>query len=192
MNIKTIDICKVDLFTDKDVLLTRYDAARVDRLMRLREMYVWAVEYPSKPEREFIRHFAQRFPLSTAQLYNDLSLVKTLVPLFAEKNKDYYRWKVSQVLETVIEKAERDGDLKTMERAASSLARVNRVEEPDPETVPYEDIVPAPFVLSADPRDAGLTPMKNKEERLRKLYRDLRLARPDIEDIDCEEADVNY
>lgn len=191
MNIKTIDICKVDLFTDKAELVSKYDAARAEHIVRLRDMYTWVLENPSLPERRFISRFREQYGLSLSKLYADLAVIKTLIPLIAEKSKDYYRWKVSQVLEEVIEKARETEDLKTMERAASSLARVNRVEEPDPETVPYEDIVPAPFVLSADPRDAGLTPMKNKEERLKKLYRDLRLQHPDVEDIDYEEADVN-
>ena len=192
MNPKTIDICRTDLFADKSELLEKYDAGRVQHLIRLRDMYTWAMENPSQSDRAFIERFRQQYPLSLTALYNDLNIVKTLVPIFAEKNKDFYRWKVSQVLEEVIDTAREQEDLKTMERAASSLARVNRVEEPDPETVPYEDIVPNAFVLSGDPRDAGLTPMKTKEERLKKLYRDLRLQHPDIEDVDYEEADVSF
>ena len=191
MNPKTIDICRTDLFTDKAELLEKYDAGRVQHLIRLRDMYTWVLENPSLPERQFIQRFQKQYGLSLARLYADLGIIKTLIPLIAEKSKDYYRWKVSQVLEEVIEKARETKDLKTMERAATSLGKLNRVDEPDPENIPYEDIVPAPFVLSADPRDAGLTPMKNKEERLKKLYRDLRLAHPDVEDIEYEEADVN-
>jgi len=191
MNIRTIDIVKTDLFTDRQELVEKYNADRAEHIVRLRDMYTWTVDNPSLSERAFIRRFKEQYRLSETRLYADLNIIKTLVPMLSEKAKDYYRWKVSRTLEEVIEKAREAGDLKTMERAASSLARVNRVEEPDPEELPYEEIVPAAFVLSADPRDAGLTPMANKEERLRKLYRDLRLAHPDIEDIDCEEADVN-
>ena len=190
MNPKTIDIAREDLFTDKEQLLTKYDADRAAHLVRLRDMYCYMIENPSKADRDFIERYGKQYNISKSKLYADLAIVKDLIPMMTERKKEYYRWKVSTVLEEVIDEAREEGDLKTMAKAAADLGKLMRVDEPDEQTVPYEDIVPAAFVLSGDPSVAGFKPMTNKEERIAKLMKRIGAAHPSIEDIEYEEADT--
>ena len=50
----TIEICQKDLFTAEDELKRKYDEITVRRLLRLREMYAWAVANPDAKDRQFV------------------------------------------------------------------------------------------------------------------------------------------
>ena len=53
------------------------------------------------------------------------------------------------------------------------------------------DTPPQPFFPTTDPRVAGINPVPNIDERIRKLTRELSDTHPDTENIEYEEADMN-
>lgn len=187
-NISTIDACKLDLFTAKDELAKRYDPARVEHLMRLREMYEWMLANPDEKDRNFIARFEDKYHLSRGRLYEDLGYIKTLLPMLSSASRDFHRFRANEMLLETYQRAKAVNDHKTMERAAADYARINRVDIEDEHAVPYEDIVFQPFTVTEDPKILGLKKMD--EDALRKLYRSIGEKYPEIEDVEYEAVDL--
>ena len=80
----TIEICQKDLFTAEDELKRKYDEITVRRLLRLREMYAWAVANPDAKDRQFVEVLVSRHRISQAAAYSDLAIVKSMIPRIAE------------------------------------------------------------------------------------------------------------
>lgn len=86
--------------------------------------------------------------------------------------------------------AEKRKDTKTMERAASSYAKYNRVDLEDEQAVPYEMIVIQPFTATDDPRVLGIEPIPNIQDKISAMIQKYRAETIDIEDIEFEETDL--
>ena len=93
------------------------------------------------------------------------------------------------ILET-FQMAKKRKDTKTMEKAASSYAKFNRVDLEDEQVVPYDMIVVQPFTATDDPTVLGIKPIPNIREKIRTLLNKYRAENIDIEDIEFEEADL--
>ena len=81
-------------------------------------------------------------------------------------------------------------DTKTMEKAAASYAKFNRVDLEDEQAVPYEMIVVQPFTATDDPTVLGIKPIPNLQEKIDKMIKHYGAETIDIEDIEYEEADL--
>jgi hypothetical protein len=86
--------------------------------------------------------------------------------------------------------AEKRKDTKTMERAASSYAKHNRVDLEDEQAMPYDMIVPQPFTATDDPRVLGIEPIPNIQEKISAMIQKYRAETLDIEDVQFEEVDL--
>lgn len=181
---------RTDLFTAKEELLTRYDAARVNRILRLRDLYERMLAEPDIKDKTLVDDITTRYGIRMRQAYEDLQQVKELLPQLQQASQAYHRHRFNEMILEVYRKAKAEGDLRTMERAASSYARFNKINEQDTEQMPYEDIVIQPFVPSSDPRLIGIEPIKNLDEVKRKLLKQLGEFNPDIEEINYEDADI--
>lgn len=187
-NISTIDACKLDLFTAKEELVKRYDAARVDHIIRLREMYEWMLANPDKKDKMFIAQFEAKYHLSRGRLYEDLGYIKTLLPMLSSATRDFHRFRANEMLLETYAMAKLRKDFKTMEKAAADYAKINRVDIEDEQAVPYDDIVFQPFTATEDPSILGLKRMDEKTKRA--LYKSIGEKYPEVEDIEYEPADI--
>lgn len=186
--IKNIELAQREMFTPAEELLTRYDAARVDHLLRLRDMYNWMLSNPSERDRKFIDLFMGKYGIGQSQAYSDLALIKQLIPALAPASREFYRKQVSEMLLETYNMAKARKDTKTMERAATSLGKINRVDLEDEKELPFDMIVLQPFTPSSDPTLIGCKPIPDDvRARLRKQ---VGLDNPDIEDIEFEPADL--
>ena len=86
--------------------------------------------------------------------------------------------------------AKKRKDTKTMERAASSYAKYNRVDLEDEQVMPYDQIVVQPFTATNDPSVLGIKPIKDIDKRIREMIDKYRRETIDIEDVEYEEADL--
>jgi len=185
-----IDVASHDLFTPEAELRTKYVEAQVTHVLRLREMYNWYLSNPDAHDRQFIDECRSRYQLSKSQSYEDLALIKRLLPALSTASRDFHRWKANEMLLETYRMAKARKDTKTMEKAASSYAKYNRVDLEDEQAVPYEDIVVQPFTATSDPTVLGLTPIPNLQKRIDALLKELSGESRDIEDITYEEADL--
>ena len=86
--------------------------------------------------------------------------------------------------------AKKRKDTKTMERAASSYAKYNRIDVEDETAVPYDVIVVLPFTATNDPSVLGIKPIPNIQEKIQAMLKKYRAESMDIEDVEFEEADL--
>ena len=184
------DIAQRDLFTAETQLRERYNEDQISHILRLREMYSWFVASPDIKDRQLITQTLDRFHISRAEAYADLAIVKMLLPLLTSASRDFHRYRANEMLLETYRMAKARKDTKTMERAAASYAKYNRVDLEDEQTLPYDMIVVQPFTATSDPTILGLKPIPNLQQKIDKLLAKYRAETIDIEDIDYEEADL--
>ncbi len=187
-----LDVCRTDLFTKEDDLRQRYPQNVADKVLRVREMYNWFISNPDGTDREFVAELLQRHEVSKVTAYSDLAVVKTLLPLLATASRDFHRWRFNEMIINTYKMAEKRKDTKTMERAAASYAKYNRVDLEDEQQMPYEMIVVQPFTATSDPSVLGIKPIPNIQEKISAMIQKYRAETLDIEDVDFEEADLEF
>ena len=186
----TLEVCRVDLFTARDVLEERYPLVIVAAVLRIRDEYNWFLSNPDAKDRQFVEQAVSRHGISRMQAYNDLAVVKALLPNLAQASRDFHRYRFNEMILETYQMAKKRKDTKTMEKAASSYAKNNRVDLEDEQTIPYELIIVQPFTATGDPTVLGIKPMPHLNQRIhamKKLYSEDNL---DMEDIKYEEADL--
>lgn len=185
-----IEVCRADLFTKEAELLQRYPQVIVDKVLRVREMYQWFIANPDGTDREFVAEVCQRHDISRVTAYSDLAILKTLLPSLAIASRDFHRWRYNEMILATYKMAGKRKDTKTMERAASSYAKYNRVDLEDEQAMPYDMIVPQPFTATDDPRVLGIEPIPNIQKRIDRMIEKYRKETLDIEDVEFEEVDL--
>ena len=186
----TLDVCRVDLFTAKEELMQRYPEVIVARVMRIREEYNWFLSNPDSKDRQFIDNAVSRFGISKVLAYSDLSIVKALLPHLAQASRDFHRYRYNEMILETFQMAKKRKDTKTMEKAASSYAKYNRVDLEDEQAVPYDLIVVQPFTATNDPSVLGIKSIPNIQEKIEALLKKYQAENMDIEDVEYEEADL--
>ena len=191
-NPSTLDICRLDLFTAEDELRERYPDSIVTRVLRVREEYNWFLSNPDAKDRQFVENAVSRFGISKSLAYNDLGIVKMLLPHLAQASRDFHRYRYNEMILETFQMAKKRKDTKTMEKAASSYAKYNRVDLEDEQAVPYDMIVVQPFTATDDPSVLGIKPLPRLQERIQQLLHKYSAENMDIEDVEYEEADLEF
>lgn len=184
------EVARVDLFTAEDELRSRYPDVLVERILRVRDMYLWSTANPEAKDRQFIETDVGRYGISRVTAYADLAVVQTLLPTIGTATRDYHRWRYNEMIIETYQMAKKRKDTKTMERAASSYAKYNRIDVEDETAVPYDVIVVQPFTATNDPSVLGIKPIPNIQEKIQAMLRKYRAESMDIEDVEFEEADL--
>lgn len=186
----TIDICRKDLFTAEEQMPAEYSQQQVQHILRIREMYTWLISNPDAKDREFVEEIICRHHVGRTCAYADLAIIKSLLPALASASRDFHRWRYNEMILETYQMAKKRKDTKTMEKAASSYAKYNRVDLEDEQAVPYELIVVQPFTATDDPRVLGIKPIPNLHKKIKEMVDYYRNETIDIEDIEWEEADL--
>lgn len=185
-----IEVCRRDLFTAADALEKKYSIEQVNKMLRIRDEYQWMLANPDAKDRQFVDEFASRYNASPRLVYGDLALVKQLLPALTSSSRDYHRWRTNQMLIETYQMAKKRKDTKTMERAASSYGKYNRVDLEDEQVMPYDMIVVQPFTATQDPSVLGIKPIPNIDEVIKNTIAKYAKESRDIEDVEYEEADL--
>jgi hypothetical protein len=131
-----------------------------------------------------------RYSISKPLAYSDLSVIKAMLPHLAQASRDFHRWRYNEMILETYQMAKKRKDTKTMEKAASSYAKFNRIDLEDEQAVPYDLIVVQPFTATDDPSVLGIKPIPNIQEKIQKMIAKYRAETIDIEDVEYEEADL--
>ena len=184
------DIVQVDLFTSEEVLREKYPDVSVERVLRLRAMYNWFISNPESKDKEFVDECLSRYGVSKTLAYDDLRIIKSVLPHITQASRDYHRWKYNEMILETYQMAKKRKDTKTMERAATSYAKFNNVNVEDEQSVPYDLIVVQPFTATQDQSVLGIKPIPNIEKKISDLIAKYRAESMDIDDIEYEEPDI--
>ena len=160
------------------------------RILRVREEYNWFLSNPDAKDRQFVETAMARHGINKTQAYGDLAIVKALLPMLSQASRDFHRYRYNEMILETFQMAKKRKDTKTMEKAASSYAKFNRVDLEDEQAVPYDMIVVQPFTATNDPTVLGIKPIPNINERISELLKKYRAENMDIEDVEYEEADL--
>lgn len=186
-----IEVCLADLFTpDEELTAKGYTPVVVKQLLRIRDMYAWTLAHPDAKDRQFLEEHRVRFRMSRPMAVADLSIVKQLLPMLATASREWHRWRFNEMNIETYQMAKKRGDTKTMERAAASYAKYNRVDLEDEQAVPFHLILVQPFVPTLDPTVLGIKPIPNLQEKIDGLIEKYRAETIDIDDVDYEEVDL--
>ena len=186
------DVVTTDFFTAEDELRKLFPAASVERVLRLRELYNWVISNPDCKDKEFVDVAIGRFGISKTLAYDDLKIIKSVLPNITQASRDYHRWKYNEMILETYQMAKKRKDTKTMERAATSYAKFNNVNVEDEQSVPYDMIVVQPFTATSDPSVLGIKPIPNIEKVISDMIEKYRAESLDIDDIEYEDADIVY
>jgi hypothetical protein len=184
------EIVQTDFFTPEETLRQQLPEASVERVLRLRALYNWVISNPDCKDKEFVDEAIYRYSISKTLAYDDLKIIKSVLPHITEASRDYHRWKYNEMILETYQMAKKRKDTKTMERAATSYAKFNNVNVEDEQSVPYDMIVVQPFTATDDPTVLGIKPIPNLQEKIDKMIKHYGAETIDIEDIDYEEADL--
>ena len=186
----TLEVCRVDLFTAREELEQRYPLVIVAAVLRIREEYNWFLSNPDAKDRQFVEAAVSRHGISKMQAYNDLAVVKALLPHLAQASRDFHRYRFNEMILETYQMAKKRKDTKTMEKASSSYAKYNRVDLEDEQAVPYDLIVVQPFTATGDPTVLGIKPIPHINQRIAAVIQKYTAENIDIQDVEFEEADL--
>lgn len=185
-----LEACKIDLLASDDYLREKYPVALAERVIRLREMYNYWLSNPSMKDRQLRDAIMSRFEVSQSTAYSDINIIHQLVPLLSQKSRDFHRTRYNEMILETYAMAKARKDTKSMERAATSYAKYNRVDLEDEMAMPYDEIVIQPFCATTDVSVLGLKPIPDVYNHIAKLAKEFSRDFTDMQDVEFEEADL--
>ena len=186
------EIVQSDFFMPEEQLRKDLPAAAVERVLRLRALYNWIISNPDCKDKEFVDEAICRYAISKTLAYDDLKIIKSVLPHITQASRDYHRWKYNEMILETYQMAKKRKDTKTMERAATSYAKFNNVNVEDEQSVPYDMIVVQPFTATSDPSVLGIKPIPNIDKVVSDMIAKYRAESIDIDDIEWEEPDIMF
>lgn len=187
--IDAVELCRRYLFADKSEFEDKLSKADTDKILRCRAMYQWFIEMPNAKDAQFVQECCSRFKVSRPTAYSDLAVIKTLLPELSKTAREFHRWRYNEMILETYSTAKLKGDTRTMEKAATSYAKYNEVDN-FKEEVDLADLMPQQFIPSMDPRLLGIEPIPDLKERQKKLLEKYSRETADIADVDFEEVDL--
>lgn len=143
-----------------------------DRLLRLRETYVWWLENPRMTDAQVVAEIRRRTGLGVSAAYDDLRLVKVCLGNLHQATADYYRYLFLQRCEESFQMAREKEDPRAFAATLAALGKYTRLDAPEGNLPDYAQIVPQQFEISPDPADAGYKPIPGVREKVKKLLRE--------------------
>lgn len=185
-----VDACKLDMFADEAELRQKYPEAFADRILRIRDMYNYWLSNPSMKDRQLRDQIMSRYNLSQSAAYSDINVIKQLAPLMSKNSREFSRTLYTEMILETYNMAKARKDTKTMERAATSLAKYSRLDLEDEMKVPYDEIVPQPFCATLDVTVLGLPAIPDVYNHIDRLTKELSRDFADISDVEYEQIDL--
>lgn len=175
---------------DDDELQRRSVAAPVrERLRRLRGLYAYWLQFPTKFDKEIVEQDMKLFRVNRSQAYDDLHLVQILLGNLQQASKEFMRWKINRDLEADLLLARSRGDLRAVASIEKNRIMNNRTDKDDEPELEFDKIVPQNFELTDDPTVIGIAKvpgLRDKIRRLEKKYADYKIEDADYEEIHKE------
>lgn len=166
-----IDDYQLNLFASIDEMREKMLPEHVvKRLLRLRALYTFWLNYPQKTSREILKHdLDMNADIKQREAYDDVRLLKILIGNIEKESKEWHRHVFNQRTEEVYKKAMAAQDFRSAEKANADYAKYNRVGEIDAVPVDYSEIKPLIIEPTDDPSVVGIKPVKGLRDKIAKL-----------------------
>lgn len=161
----------------------------IQRLERLRGLYTYWVQFPSKQTQDMVEYDQQMFKASRTQAYEDIQLVKVLIGDLQATSKDFWRWRINTMIMEDHKAARRAGDWRSAASMQKNLILNNKTDKDDPLELDFDKIVPQQFEMTDN--ITIVIPGKKKTSRKKIEEMLVKYGRKDdmpVEDADFEEV----
>jgi hypothetical protein len=186
----TIDVCKNYLFADSDKMKAEGVPMVIqERLIRLRDMYNYWLQFPRKKDMEIVDELGRRYGISKSTCYEDVRIIKQLLGDLNQSTKEYHRLKFSQMIEETFDVARRIKDARAMAAASNYYGKYNKLDKEEAEDKGYDKIVVQPFEPTDDPTVIGIKPIPNLRDKIKSKIE--QYWSDDIEDVEFEEIEFD-
>ena len=186
----TIDMCSRYLFADVNEMTTDGVPEVIQqRLLRLRDMYNFWLQFPRKKDLEIVSELELRYKVSKSTAYEDIRIIKRLLGDLAKTTKDYHRYKFCQMIDETFDMAKRTKDARAMGAAANYYGKYTQLDKEDIRDKGYDKIVVQPFEPTDDPSVLGIKAIPNVREKIKSKIQ--QYWSEDIEDVEFEEVEFN-
>lgn len=186
----TIEVCEKYLFADiNEMTADGIPELIQQRLIRLRDMYNFWLQFPRKKDLEIVSELERRYNVSKSTAYEDIRIIKRLLGDLAKTTKDYHRYKFCQMIDETFEMARRTKDSRAMGAAANYYGKYTQLDKEDILDKGYDKIVVQPFEPTDDPTVLGIKPIPNVREKIKTKIQ--QYWSDDIEDVSFEEVEFN-
>lgn len=182
------------LFTSvPDMVKVGLPEATRNRLLRLRDIYNYWLQFPNTKDRELALYIKTKYELQPSQTYADIRVVKALIGDLQKASKEYHRWRFIEMCNQAYEMARVNRDAKAMVAAADKYAKYTQLDKEDLVDRGFDKIMIQPFKPTDDPSVAGFKPIPNIRERIQKKiasYWSEEVEDVEIEDVEYNEDDI--
>ncbi|MCQ2128297.1 MAG: hypothetical protein MJZ08_02545 [Bacteroidaceae bacterium] len=145
------------LFLNADELSkAQLPAIMHERVIRLRSLYSYWLQFPQKGEKELLHFDMQKFSLQERQAYDDIFIVKYLLGNLQVASKEFHRWKFNNMIMAAYKEAEHNHDARSMAAAADKYGKYNNLDKVDQDDMGFDKIIPQGFEPTSDPRVIGI------------------------------------
>lgn len=155
------------------------------RLRRIRGLYAYWLQFPSKLDNDLVQYDIAMFKVSLTSAYDDLHLVKVLLGNLQQTTKEFMRWKINKSIEEDIAAALRAGDFRSVAALTKVMVQNNRTDKDDEPDLEFDKIVPQNFEPTDDPTVLGIERVPDLRGRIRALYK--RYSNTMVQDAEYEE-----
>lgn len=155
------------------------------RLRRIRGLYAYWLQFPSKLDNDLVQYDIDMFKVSRTSAYDDLHLVKVLLGNLQQTTKEFMRWKINKSIEEDIAAARRAGDFRSVAALTKVMVQNNRTDKDDEPDLEFDKIVPQNFEPTDDPTVLGIERVPDLRGRIRALYK--RYSNTMVQDAEYEE-----
>ena len=184
-----IDQYQLNLFSSVEEMRNNNVAEHIIvRLLRLRALYTFWLNFPMKTTREMVQQDITMHPdIKQREAYDDIKLIKILIGNLEAESKEWHRHVFNRRTDEVYRQAMRDHDNRAAEKANADYAKYNRVGEIDPQPFDYDDIIPHQIEPTDDPTVIVIAPIKDLRGSIRKLKKKLGADIQDAEFIELND-----
>ena len=156
-------------------------------LLRLKDAYTWWLNHPLYTDARIRDYLMARYAVGRSQAYADIAIVKALFGAVGKAEKEFQRFRANKLLDmaSAAALAGHTDKAKALTKIADSIVKVNRLDEPESDAMPWDEIVPKDFSLTVDPTVIGITPEPGAEQKAKRLLAQY------LKDTDPDAAEVS-
>lgn len=186
-----LETAETHLFTDRDKMIASgVPAVTADHIIRLRDVYNFWLQFPSKRDRDIVDYIMSR-GVGRSAAYDDLKVVKTLLGAFQKSSKDWHRYRFLTMIERAYDKAERAGYMRAMVAAADKYAKYTQLDKEEVRDPDWDSVALQRFIFTDNPEVIGIKRLPNLRERKRKMIETYTKDIEDVQVIEAEDTDLD-
>lgn len=183
------DTARKYLFADADKMRKEGVVAEMaNHILRLRDLYNYWLEFPSKKDRDIVTELKSRYNISTTVAREDLRLIKTLLGDLQKNSKDYTRYRFTEMIMRAYDLAAKKENTRDMVAAAAQFAKYMQLDKDDERANIIDRVTPIVLSFTDDPAVIGITRLPNFRERIKNLKE--RYWTEQTQEVEFEEIDA--